>query len=116
MDYLDKNIWGTVIIFIIALIGYYYTPKQRGGFGYKTPMSLKNEATWHFANNLAKKLFVAVAIVFLILEVVFYMLLEEHKNAYQYSFLSLAVLSVSIIPIVELKLNQEFNKDGTRKN
>lgn len=57
MDYLTKCILGTSLMILIAVIGYFFTPKKRSAFGYKKPMSLKNDDTWNYANNLAKKYF-----------------------------------------------------------
>lgn len=68
MDYLTKSLIGTGIISLMAIIGYLYTPKSRSAFGYKSPMSLKNDTTWNYANNLSKKLFVGVVILFVVIE------------------------------------------------
>lgn len=116
MDYVTKNVIATSIFVIIALTGYFYTPKSRNAFGYKTPMSLKNDLTWNYANNLVKKLFILVLIIFVIMELIFYEFMESERSAYKYSFLAFAILSVLIIPVVEIMLNNKFDKNGNLKN
>ncbi|HTO34622.1 MAG TPA: SdpI family protein [Flavobacterium sp.] len=112
MDYLAKSIIATIVIALIAIIGYLYTPKSRSAFGYKTPMSLKNDMTWNYANNLSKKLFVGVVILFMVIEIVLYSYLSENQLAYKYSFFSLTILSLLIIPVVEIMLRLKFCKNG----
>lgn len=112
MDYLTKSLIGTGIISLMAIIGYLYTPKSRSAFGYKSPMSLKNDTTWNYANNLSKKLFVGVVILFVVIEIVLYSYLHEDQLAYKYSFLSLTILSLLIIPVVEIMLCLKFCKNG----
>ncbi len=116
MDYLTKNVIGSIIILILALIGYFYTPKTRSAFGYKSPMSLKNEKTWKYANNLASKLFLVVAILFIFLGFLLYKICDSDYNAYKYSFLFLTISSVLIIPITEIILNIKYDKNGNDKS
>ena len=116
MEYLEKNIWATVVVLILALIGYFFTPKHRSAFGYKTPMSLKNDETWNYANSVAKNLFFIVVAVFIMAELSLYYYCENHQLAYKISFITLTICSILIVPIVELKLNQKFDKNGKRKS
>ncbi|MCK7591592.1 SdpI family protein [Subsaxibacter sp. CAU 1640] len=115
MDYIIKNIIATLIIIILAIIGFLFTPKSRSSFGYKSPRSMQSDETWNYANNLAKRLFIAVAILFIILEVAFYSFLESDLASYKYSFLSLTILSILIIPIVEIMLHLKFFKNEKPK-
>ncbi len=112
MDYITKNMLATVVIALFAVFGYFYTPKSRSAFGYKTPRSLKNDATWNFANGLAKKLFVLVAVLFIIAQIVLYKALDDHRNAYRSSFWILTFLSLAVIPVVEVSLFLKFDKEG----
>lgn len=117
MEYLIKSLIGTVIIVVIAILGYCYTPKSLGAFGYRTPMSMKNEKTWLYANKLAKRLFIIIVIVFVVFEFLFYLCFfrDDYFTAYSYSFTILTILSVLLIPIVEVMLNFKFDKNGNLK-
>lgn len=117
MLYLIKSVIGTVILIIIAVLGYFYTPKSMSAFGYKTPMSMKNEQTWLYANGLTKKLFVAIVIVFIAVEVLFYLFFfkDDYFAAYGRSFTILTILSLLFIPAVEIMLNLKFDKNGKLK-
>jgi uncharacterized membrane protein len=117
MEYLVKSIIGSLVIFIIALLAYFYTPKSIGAFGYRTPMSMKNEKTWKYANELAKKLFLYSVIVFLISEVLFfvYFFKEDYYEAYSISFSILTIMSIITILIVEIMLRIKFDKNGDFK-
>jgi len=118
MGYLVKSIIGSLVILIIALLGYFYTPKSIGAFGYKSPRSMKNEETWRFANNLARKLFLYNVFIFLIIEILLfvYFYKEDYFEAYSISFLILTILSIIIIPVVEIMLRIKFDKNGNFKN
>lgn len=115
MEYLTKNIVATFIIIVLAVFGYFYTPKNKSSFGYKTPMALKNDNTWSYANNFAKKLFLIVAIIFIVAEALLYIYLEDDYKAYRYSFQILFISSILIIPIVEILLHLKFDKNGKSK-
>ena len=112
---MTKNIIATFIIVLMAIIGYFYTPKSRSAFGYKTPMSLKNDKTWNYANSIAKKSFLLVAIFFIIAEILFYKYVDDDYKAYSYSFQTLFVLSILVIPVVEISLILKFDKNGEPK-
>lgn len=112
MDYLTKNIVATFIIIVLAVFGYFYTPKNKSSFGYKTPMALKNDNTWSYANNFTKKLFLIVAIIFIIAEVLLYSCLEDNYKAYSNWFQILFISSILIIPIVEVSLLIKFDRNG----
>jgi|TARA_B100000768_G_C10973824_1_gene246852 uncharacterized membrane protein len=115
MEYIQGSIIASIVILIMALIGYKFTPNTRSSFGYKTPMSLKNDSTWNFANNLAKRLFLFVSLFFIVLQIILYNLLENDYYAFNYSFLFLTIASVIIVPIIEIILNLKFDKDGFLK-
>jgi hypothetical protein len=115
MEYIQGSIIASIVILIMALIGYKFTPNTRSSFGYKTPMSLKNDSTWNFANNLAKRLFLFVSLFFIVLQIILYNLLENDYCAFNYSFLFLTIASVIIVPIIEIILNLKFDKDGFLK-
>jgi len=78
-------------------------------------MALKNDNTWSYANNFAKKLFLIVAIIFIVAEALLYIYLEDDYKAYRYSFQILFISSILIIPIVEISLHLKFDKNGKSK-
>ena len=115
MDYLTKCILGTSIMSLIAVMGYFFTPKKRSTFGYKTHMSLKNDDTWNYANNLAKKYFVFIVILLVVLQILLFNYLEDDYNAYRYFNFTFVGLSILIIPFVEIALYLKFDNDGKPK-
>ncbi len=115
MDYIDKSIIVSILVLVFAILGYFFTPAKKSSFGYKTPMSLKNNSTWNYANGLAKRLFLFIAVVFIIIELFLYSKMEDFK-AYRYSLWFLTITSIMIIPIIEIMLNLKFDKNGNEKN
>lgn len=118
MDYLTKSIIGTSIIFLFAILSYFNTPKSIGAFGYKTPRSMKNEVTWLYANSLANKLFITVVVAFIVIQVLLYSYFYSNNYylAYSYSFTIFTILSILVIPIVEIKLYIKFDRKGNFRN
>lgn len=78
-------------------------------------MSLKNDDTWNYANNLAKKYFVFIVILLVLLQILLFNYLEDDYNAYRYSNFTFVGLSILIIPFVEIALYLKFDQDGKPK-
>lgn len=113
---MTKCILFSIAILTLSVIALFYTPKKRSAFGYKTPMSLKNNDTWNYANNLANKYFISAVLLFIIVEIFLFIFLNDDYKAYRYATNLFIVLSILIIPFVEIALHLKFDKDGKRKN
>jgi ABC-type transporter Mla maintaining outer membrane lipid asymmetry permease subunit MlaE len=118
MEYLYKSIFGTTIIVLITVLSYYYAGNKIKSFGYKTPMSLKNQQTFDYANRLAKKISIVVTTTFVVSEVILFTYYPEDKyfKAYDYSSNLLIISSLLIIPLVEIKLRLKFDNPGKIKH
>lgn len=120
----------SVLIIPIVMIGCggifkKYPPKTINNFyGYRTPMSSKNQETWDFAQTYFGKVWWKIGWIMclgVILIMVGILLSGYSKNEafVTYSITIITIIEVvlmvlSIIP-VEKALRRVFNKDGTKK-
>jgi uncharacterized membrane protein len=107
----------SLAIALVPIILYYfwreYPPKGINRmYGYRTSLSMKNEATWRVANDYAPKFLVPVGVATIIFAITGFFVLEEFFRPVVF-FLVLS--SISIIPFTEWHLHKHFDKDGNPK-
>ena len=113
----------TMIIF-----GYIYSkkppqkPKSKFAYsGYRTPMSMKNEETWEYANRFFGKLWFRFGIaVGLISIIVLFFFIGKDKDTVGFAgmiicYVQLLAMLLPVIP-TELALRRRFDKYGNRRD
>ena len=99
----------------IALFFFFYRPKSINAiFGYRTRLSMKNEATWREANDFSSKIFLVLAASNFVFQIVAYAWIEGIYS-FRISCGYLTVVSILIIPITEIHLLSIFTRDGKFK-
>ena len=113
----------TMIIF-----GYIYNkkppqkPKSKFAYsGYRTPMSMKNEETWEYANRFFGKLWFRFGIaVGLISIIVLFFFIGKDKDTIGFTGMIICYVQIvgMLLPCIptELALRRNFDKNGKRKN
>lgn len=87
-------------------------------YGYRTPMSMKNKDTWIFAQKYAGKVWIISGIITFIVSVTLAFVLRGLKS---YDTFMLVLIFVQIIilllviPLTEIALRKNFDKDGNKK-
>ena len=113
----------TMIIF-----GYIYNkkppkkPKSKFAYsGYRTPMSMKNEETWEYANRFFGKLWFIFGIpVGVISIIVLFFFIGKDKDTVGFAgmiicYVQLVAMLLPVIP-TELALRRRFDKYGNRRD
>ena len=113
----------TMIIF-----GYIYSkkppqkPKSKFAYsGYRTPMSMKNEETWEYANRFFGKLWFRFGIVLGLISIIpLFFVIGKDKDTVGFAgliicFVQMAVMLIPVIP-TEISLRKRFDKNGNRKD
>ncbi len=103
------------IMLVFLFISWKYTPATPSFFGYKSRLSVKNDETWVYANKLANKILLFNIIALIVFSLIAPKLFEE-ETAVIFPLIAFTVLSVLVVPIVEILLRREFDKNGIRKN
>lgn len=111
------------IIMIILGIGFIKSaPKHANAFfGYRTPMSVKNDDTWEFAQHYCGRLWFKLGLIlFVITAVAICFLVGKSENTINnytsiFTIIQTIVLLLSV-PFTEIALRKNFDKDGNRKN
>ncbi|MFP4091606.1 MAG: SdpI family protein [Cyclobacteriaceae bacterium] len=115
-DKITQLIAGIIYGLIPIIMYYFWKERPPKGinriYGYRTSMSMKNEATWRVANNYATKFLVPIGVLTIILTIAFFFILDEFNLLVVIFFV---VSSVSIIPFTEWHLRKHFDKDGNPK-
>ena len=105
----------TMIIF-----GYIYNkkppqkPKSKFAYsGYRTPMSMKNEETWEYANRFFGKLWFRLGIA-----VFFFIGKDKDTVGFVGMIIDYVQLVAMLIPVIptEISLRKRFDKNGNRKD
>lgn len=87
--------------------------------GYRTKLSMRNQATWRFAHHYCGKLWFILGLILLILTPLIMVLGLKLDNNIDYGGIICTVqviLLVGTIIPTERALHRTFNKDGSRKN
>ena len=110
-----------IILMMIGALTHSLPPRKINMlYGYRSPMSMKNQDTWDFAqdffNNKIAILGVIQALLGVFAILASYILLPAHIMLVAYIGCGLEVASIIVLGLVtEHQLNQYFNKDGTTK-
>ena len=104
-------------IALVPIILYYFwrehPPKGINRiYGYRTSLSMKNEATWRVANDYAPKFLVPIGVSTIVFTIIGFFVLEEF---YRPIVIFLILSLISIIPLTEWHLHKHFDKDGNPK-
>ncbi|QRR00180.1 SdpI family protein [Dyadobacter sandarakinus] len=100
--------------FVVAMAVRFFKPgKINPLLGYRTPLAMKSEEAWREANRYSTRIQVWLSLSFCMLAAASYLLIGGITSFYLCSFL-LAVTSISVIPITEYHLRQEFDSNGKR--
>jgi hypothetical protein len=113
------------IPFIMILFGYVWmkNPPEEvdGSVGYRTPMSMKNNMTFKFANKYAGGIWLRAGIPLLVSSVIVRLIFLQSASDIQnivsevIIICQLAGIFLSIIP-TERALNKNFDKEGNPKS
>lgn len=114
-----------LIPFTLIGFGRYFCnngPRQINGvFGYRTAMSMKNQATWVFAHKYSGNLWFKSGLVLLPLTITV-MLCVIGKTENTIGIVSLILCGIQMIPLIgavfftERALRKSFDTDGIRRN
>lgn len=103
------------ILLVLLFISWKYTPATPSFFGYKSRLSVKNDQTWVYANRLANKIFLFNIITLILFSAIAPYLFED-ATAEVFPLYAFTVLSILVVPVVEIFLRREFDKNGIRKD
>ena len=110
-----------VIIFTVGILFLKFQVKDINSLiGYRTPMSMKNQDTWDFANRYFPKVWIKMSVMTFVLTLICWLVLRNQsiavaeKVATAIILIQTAILLFSIIPC-EIALKKNFDKDGNRK-
>lgn len=112
-------IYSAIFSLLMAGLGYLFTrrpPKHiNPWYGYRTPRSMKNEATWDFAHRYAGRVWIRCGLLNAGVSAVFLALFGRLPE-FEYAVLVLLAVQLmillAVIPITERALRQRFDKDG----
>lgn len=110
-----------VITFVIGFIITRFPPKNINSFyGYRTPMSRKNEDTWRFAHKHSGKLLLRLGLILIPASVVpLLFLLEESKNTLSVALTVITTVQAAALLCsslaTEIALRKNFERDGSRR-
>lgn len=112
----------------MIIYGYIYNkkppqkPKSKFAYsGYRTPMSMKDEETWEYANRFFGKLWFRFGIpVGVISIIVLFFFIGKDKDIVGFAgmiicYVQLAAMLLPVIP-TEISLRKRFDKYGNRKD
>jgi uncharacterized membrane protein len=111
-------------IMSLTMIGFGYLFTKRppdeinSVIGYRTAMSSKNKDTWEFAHKYSGKVWIRSGIITAIISVAFIIALQNSKNYNQLMqglFYIQIVILLLVIPLTEVALRKNFNKNGIKK-
>ena len=87
-------------------------------FGYRSALSMKNQETWIFAHKYAGKVWIISGVFTAIISVIVAIMLKDFKNYNTLmtilGYLQIVVLLL-VIPLTEIALRKNFDKEGNRK-
>ena len=110
-----------VIMVVIGLIIKRFPPKKINSFyGYRTPMSKKNEDTWRFANLYSAKLFLWIGLILIPVSVVpLLFLLKKSEDILVIASTVITAADVTALLAsaiaTEIALRKNFERDGSRR-
>ena len=84
-------------------------------YGYRTKRSMKSQVTWDESNRYAANAMIMLAAVGAALVLIFRYLVV-FPFGQRYSGFLIIIGLVAIIPVVEIHLKSNFDKDGNRKS
>jgi len=112
----------------MIIFGYIYSkkppqkPKSKFAYsGYRTPMSMKNEETWEYANRFFGKLWFRFGIVLGLISIIpLFFVIGKDKDTVGFAgliicYVQLVAMLLPVIP-TELALRRRFDKYGNRKD
>ena len=110
-----------VLSLIIGIIFKRFPPKNINSFyGYRTPMSKKNEETWRFANNHSARLLIYIGLILTPASVIPLLFLMK-KSSESLAITSLIITLVEVVVLLsssvatEVALRRNFERDGSRR-
>ena len=121
-------IMNLLIPLTMIIFGYVYDkrppkkPKSKFAYsGYRTPMSMKNEETWEYAQRFFGKLWFRSGIVLGVISIIpllFFMGKDKDTVGFAGMIICCVQLVVMLLPVIptELALRRRFDKNGNRKD
>lgn len=103
-----------IICIIADFIFKTFLPRKTNSiYGYRTPLSMKNQDTWNEAQKYSANTFLILGFIYVALEFILNYLIKDISIGYK----NIIVLMGFVIMIVvdEVHLRKVFNKDGSRK-
>ena len=102
-----------LLLFFIGVLLNRFSPKKINAFyGYRTQLSIKNQATWDEGNKYSSKLMMLFSLLFLVIEVSAIAFLGT-KSAVLIPFFLVTLIVISIIIIVKTERHlQSFIKEN----
>lgn len=102
------------VMILLAWLFNKYPPKKINSFyGYRTPNSMKTQATWDFANHYSSQLMIKITIYSFALPFMCY-LFYPHLNIL-ITLVGHSTLLILILFFTERELKSRFDKDGNPK-
>ncbi|MCR9286026.1 MAG: SdpI family protein [Bacteroidetes bacterium] len=104
---------------LIILVGYLlkkYPPKKINYiYGYRTPMSMKNENTWKEGNEYSMEMMVKMGVLTTIFQVLMHVFFGLETSIMLSSIFLVVGLLLTVI-LTEIHLRKKFDKDGNWKD
>jgi uncharacterized membrane protein len=115
-------LFGTTLLVPATMIGFgllwkKHPPKDVNTiYGYRTPMSMKNDETWRFAHQYHAKIWLWIGLIVLVLSMIFaYVFRGNYEVSYLWIIsIQTFIMLLSLIP-TEKALKKKFDSDGRPK-
>ncbi|GAA0086406.1 SdpC immunity protein SpdL [Clostridium sp. CTA-7] len=103
-----------IICIVAGFILKAFPPRKMNSiYGYRTPLSMKNQDTWNEAQKYSGNTFLILGLIYVALEFILNYLIKNISIGYQNIIVLIGV--VIMIVLDEVHLRKVFNKDGSRK-
>lgn len=102
-----------IFLYLLFVGAFYFSSHMKSNvvFGYRTPTSLKNEESWKYAQEeaykVSKLLFIAMAIITAISDIIFYLIKKDIEFVFEYNIALFAVFIIALIAQVEYYLRKK---------
>lgn len=105
---------GPLILILAIIFKAFPASKINGLYGHRTTRSMKSQEAWEASNKYAFDLMLWVAIITCIVQLVLYLTVSPTATILITSIV-MCILLVGIIPLTEVYLKKNFDKDGRPK-
>lgn len=114
-----KSLIVPIILLVLSWYLLYRTPGRNRLIGYRSRLSMKNDATWNFSNKYFGKLGIRLALILMVCDLI--LLLIGNFGNIAVGIIEMAIVIIDLIGViysiikVEEELKRNFDRCGNRK-